>query len=388
MAKITTGAQLAAEAKKVAQNYKTLYVMGCFGSPMNAANKDRYCKNNPYNTQASRTKMIKAASADTFGFDCVCLIKGLLWGWSGDKSKTYGGATYATNGVPDIGADEMIAKCKNVSTNFSSIAVGEAVWCKGHIGIYIGNGLAVECTPAWKNCVQITAVRNIGAKSGYNARTWTKHGKLPYVSYEATATSSAAASSKKSVAELAQEVLDGKWGNGEDRKRRLTEAGYSYSAVQAKVDELCKKPAQKTVDQLAQEVLDGKWGNGTDRKNKLTQAGYDYAAVQKKVDELCSKKTVAQIAQEVIDGKWGNGEARKAALKKAGYNYSDVQAKVNELCNAKSYQCIHTVKSGESLWLLATRYLGSGNRYTEIMKLNGKKTTALSVGENLKIPKK
>ena len=35
--------------------------------------------------------MINAASADTFGFDCVCLIKGLLWGWCGDKSKTYEG---------------------------------------------------------------------------------------------------------------------------------------------------------------------------------------------------------------------------------------------------------------------------------------------------------
>jgi hypothetical protein len=128
--------------------------------------------------------MIKAASADTFGFDCVCLIKGVLWGWSGDTSKTYGGASYAVNGVPDIGADQMITKCKNISTDFSKIAIGEALWCAGHIGIYIGNGLAVECTPRWNNNVQITAVANIGKKSGYNARTWTKHGKLPYIEYD------------------------------------------------------------------------------------------------------------------------------------------------------------------------------------------------------------
>ena len=78
----------------------------------------------------------------------------------------------------------MITKCKDVSTTgWANMEVGEALWVKGHIGVYIGNGLAVECTPAWKNQVQVTAVGNIGAKSGYNTRTWTKHGKLPYVTY-------------------------------------------------------------------------------------------------------------------------------------------------------------------------------------------------------------
>ena len=42
----------------------------------------------------------------------------------------------------------------------------------------------------------------------------------------------------------------------------------------------------KTIDELAQEVLDGKWGNGNTRKKRLTEAGYDYQAVQNKVNEL------------------------------------------------------------------------------------------------------
>jgi hypothetical protein len=45
-------------------------------------------------------------------------------------------------------------------------------------------------------------------------------------------------------------------------------------------------PAKKSVDEIAREVIQGKWGNGTDRKNKLTNAGYDYNAVQKRVNEL------------------------------------------------------------------------------------------------------
>lgn len=182
--------ELIQKLQNVESNYKTLYVMGCFGAPMTAANKTRYINNgasNGYNAKADRKAMINAASADTFGFDCVCLIKGVLWGWSGDASKTYGGAVYTANGVPDIGADSMINVCKEVSTDFSKIIPGEAVWLSGHIGVYIGGGVVIECSPAFKNCVQKTACLNIGAISGMNGRKWTKHGKIPYVTYDTAA---------------------------------------------------------------------------------------------------------------------------------------------------------------------------------------------------------
>lgn len=41
----------------------------------------------------------------------------------------------------------MITKCAELSTDLSKIEIGEAVWLSGHIG----DGLAVECSPAWKN---------------------------------------------------------------------------------------------------------------------------------------------------------------------------------------------------------------------------------------------
>lgn len=44
--------------------------------------------------------------------------------------------------------------------------------------------------------------------------------------------------------------------------------------------------AKKTIDEIAKEVINGKWGNGTERKQKLTAAGYNYKEVQKKVNEL------------------------------------------------------------------------------------------------------
>lgn len=207
MATVMKASEFVKKAKDIADNYKTLYVMGCFGAPLTEKNKVRYCDNHDYNRQSSRRAYIKAASADTFGFDCVCLIKGILWGWSGNKNKTYGGAKYAVNGVPDIGANSMIKKCSGVSKDFSKIEVGEALWCEGHIGIYIGNGLAVECTPRWENCVQVTAVGNIGTKSGYNTRTWVKHGKLPYIDY----TVQTANKTKIEVAKKFDKTLAGKY---------------------------------------------------------------------------------------------------------------------------------------------------------------------------------
>lgn len=181
MAFVMKASDFVKKLKDIATNHKTLYVMGCFGAPMTKANKTRYIDHHTYNQQPARVKYINAASADTFGFDCVNLIKAVLWGWTGDAKKTYGGAKYKANGVPDTNADGMIKLCTGVTTDFTKIEVGEAVWCPGHIGVYIGDGLAVECTPAWKNKVQITACNC--KKTGYNTRNWKKHGKLPYIEY-------------------------------------------------------------------------------------------------------------------------------------------------------------------------------------------------------------
>ncbi len=178
---ITTGAELAAKCLDVALNYKTLYVNGCFGAPMTDTNKQRYTQNTAYNRQPERQALIHAATADTFGFDCVCFIKGLMWGWDGDLDHVYGGAAYQSNGVADITENAMLESCDDISRDWKAIEVGEVVWLDGHIGVYIGNGLAVECTPAWEDCVQITACNN--SRRGYNTRSWSKHGKLPYLTY-------------------------------------------------------------------------------------------------------------------------------------------------------------------------------------------------------------
>ena len=240
---IKTGNDLATACLNVANNYKTLYVMGCFGAPLTASNKERYIKENSYNQKDAVKQKIMAATSDTFGFDCVCLIKGLLWGWDGNASKTYGGASYCANNVPDIGADQIINKCSDVSSDFSRIAVGELLWMKGHVGIYIGNGQAVECTPSWKGCVQVTTVRNIKSGTGHQ---WTKHGKLPYVTYDESAAPVVTTTSKASSVTEIPVLKKGSKGNSVKALQILLN-GYGYDLGSCGIDSDFGSATEKAV---------------------------------------------------------------------------------------------------------------------------------------------
>ena len=94
----------------------------------------------------------------------------------------------------------------------------------------------------------------------------------------------------KSITTLAQEVIDGKHGNGDARRKSL---GANYNAVQVEVNRLLgggsvskpavSKPAQKSITTLAKEVIDGKHGNGDARRKSL---GANYNAVQAEVNRL------------------------------------------------------------------------------------------------------
>ena len=127
-----------------------------------------------------------------------------------------------------------------------------------------------------------TIVKN-GGYNGY------KKAVKKITATEKKTTSTATTVKKKTVDELAKEVIAGKWAAGDERKQKLTAAGYDYSKVQARVNELMAKPKLKSVDDIAKEVIQGKWGNGDERKQKLISSGYDYGKVQAKVNELMKK---------------------------------------------------------------------------------------------------
>lgn len=129
---------------------------------------------------------------------------------------------------------------------------------------------------------------------------------------------------------------------------------------------------EKTIDELAREVIAGKYGNGEARKKAL---GNKYNQVQERVNQLLKqpKKSIDEIAKEVIAGKWGNGNDRKARLTNAGYNYNEVQNKVNSLLGSNN-KVYYTIKPGDNLSSIAKRY---GTTVNQIVQWNNIKNPNL-----------
>lgn len=123
--------------------------------------------------------------------DCVCSIKGLLWGFKADKRQKHGGAIYGSNGVADFTANGGIDYCDNIGQDFSKLEIGEYLCMWGtpyeHAGIYLGNGKVFECTTEWgaNRCIISDIDKN--GKRTYNGMgsvaNWTWHGKLKYIEY-------------------------------------------------------------------------------------------------------------------------------------------------------------------------------------------------------------
>lgn len=184
---VMTSAAFCAKALDIANHYKTSYMLGPWGWPANDKMIARATTNGRY-AQQNRAWLpqANAIKGEGFLFDCIGLFKGILWGWSGDLSRTYGGAGYELHGLEDWGADTVIQMCREVSTDFSGIVPGEAVWMSGHIGVYVGDGVVVESTPRWNWGVQRSTCLNVAGKrlpGTVGSREWTKHGKLPWVDY-------------------------------------------------------------------------------------------------------------------------------------------------------------------------------------------------------------
>lgn len=164
------------EKLKLAVNSKTLYVKGAFGAPAGYGNnKTRYSNNYDYNKQADRKKKILTASNDTFFFDCVCLGKGILWGWNANVNAVYGGASYLSNGVPDFGCSSVEKYCTTYSHDMTdNIEIGEWLYCDGHTAYYAGNGLIIESSPNLNDGVHYNNLAN---------RKFDGHGKIKFLDY-------------------------------------------------------------------------------------------------------------------------------------------------------------------------------------------------------------
>ena len=229
------------------------------------------------------------------------------YGWGADKIGTktinthqYRSGKYCPHRTLDEGIDRFWNMCREkyatlTGTDYNPQPetpstsggrnIGDVVTING---IYTSSTSTTKLNPS-RNSGTITKI--VSARNpyllDYGNLGWTNDSCIT----GGTGNSSSSSNSGKSIEQVAQEVINGKWGNGTDRKSRLQAAGYNYSEVQNKVNEILTGKSStpstpsKSIDTLADEVIAGKWGTGTDRKNRLETAGYNYNEVQAKVNE-------------------------------------------------------------------------------------------------------
>ena len=148
-----------------------------------------------------------------------------------------------------------------------------------------------------------------------------------------------------------------------------------WNSIACKVNFTELKDTENSVNgttlELAIGVMQGKYGDGEERKKVL---GSRYSEVQDFINHI-SNSSAEVLAKETKAGKYGNGDDRKIVL---GNKYSEVQNIING-----SWATYYEVKSGDTLSKIASKY---GTTYQSIAKLNGiKNPNKIYVGQKLRI---
>lgn len=151
---------------------------------------------------------------------------------------------------------------------------GQSSGAGGHTGIFVDSNNIIHCNYA----------RNGITVDGYLAIARASGNKYYYIYRPSGQSSVSSSTAGKSIDQLVQETLAGKYGNGDARKASL---GNQYQAVMDRINGKTSA-VQKTDEELAKEVIAGKHGNGEERKRSL---GSRYDAVQKRVTELLKKQS-------------------------------------------------------------------------------------------------
>lgn len=125
-----------------------------------------------------------------------------------------------------------------------------------------------------------------GLKMGYTMDGFRKDVKKAMGDDETNTSASSGSGASESVLYCVQVGAYSKKENAENMLEKLKKAGFDAFITTKGGQAASTTSAKKSITEIAKEVIDGKWGNGADRKKKLAAAGYDYDAVQTKVNEL------------------------------------------------------------------------------------------------------
>ncbi len=200
-----TAKELLTILEEIEKAGKDVYAKGCYGQTLTKTLLQSKRNQSPsmkawYDAQSVQDKsktnyeylMTKLGYQ---GFDCVCLIKGILWG-----SRPGRCGTYKSNSVPDVTANGLFERCTDVTADLNEMEEGMCIWMSGHVGIVAGKDVVYETSPKTGRVV----------KRAVSKQPWKKVGYLPWITYKgATADTSSRAKLLKVVRCYALNVRSG-----------------------------------------------------------------------------------------------------------------------------------------------------------------------------------
>lgn len=148
----------------------------------------------------------------------------------------------------------------------------------------------------------------------------------------------------------------------------------------------------KSILELAEEVIEGKWGDGLERKKRLTESGYNYNEIQSKVDEILNNNSNT-ILYKVLPGDTLSAIASKysttvnsiVSLNKNKYpNISSNYIQSGWILTIPNNSTYYIVKRGDTLSLIARKYNTSWKKLAELNNIKGP-DYIIYPGEQLKI---
>lgn len=139
--------------------------------------------------------------------------------------------------------------------------------------------------------------------------------------------------------------------------------------------------SKKSNEEIANEVLAGQWGNGEDRKNKLTAAGYDYNAIQAIVNQKIGASST-QPATQTYTVK--SGDTLSSIASKYGTTYQEL-ARINGISNPNKIYPGQVLKIGGGSSIPSTEYymVKSGDTLSAIAKKYGTTVNQLASWNNI-----
>lgn len=224
-------------------------------------------------------------------FDCWNLVKAIINDPTIWKNYTLENHAPASGNMPDWDGWTILQNCSDVSTDFSHLYVGEFLYMSGHAGVYIGNGQVVECTTDWTGGnVLISNITSSGGRhrGGVWMRSWTWHGKLPWIDY-----------SEKPSGKIA---VDGEWGAETTRAvQKVMRVEYPWLEVDGIIssqDPSCRKYLLNA-EASGWEFISYPLGSPTIQavQNRLNQLGYNAGDE----DGLAGQMTIKALQQFLND---------------------------------------------------------------------------------------